>query len=141
MVRSAGAMPRAMHERDTARRCGLAADGPVFGDPVLVKYRLGQGAFRVLVADLYERRCAVTGERTLAVVQATHLRSLAHAGTHRSSTGPLLRPGIHTLVDRGYVTITPDRRFQFGRPLKKDSDDGEEYRKLSGLEIRVPGSV
>jgi putative restriction endonuclease len=38
-------------------------DRPRFGTPVLVNPRLGQGAFRVLVTDSYERRCAVSGER------------------------------------------------------------------------------
>ena len=36
---------------------------PMYGDPVLVRQRLGQGAFRLLVMDTYQRRCAVTKEK------------------------------------------------------------------------------
>jgi putative restriction endonuclease len=39
-----------------------------------VQPRLGQGAFRLLVTDAYQRRCAVTGERTLPVLDAAHIR-------------------------------------------------------------------
>jgi putative restriction endonuclease len=37
--------------------------GPMYGDPTLVRRRLGQGAFRMLVTDSYQRRCAVTREK------------------------------------------------------------------------------
>jgi putative restriction endonuclease len=36
--------------------------------------RLGQGAFRLLVTGTYERRCAVTRERTLPALHAAHVR-------------------------------------------------------------------
>ncbi len=49
-------------------------DRPRYGEPVLVTPRLGQGAFRVLVTDVYRRRCAVTGERTLPALDAAHIR-------------------------------------------------------------------
>ena len=45
-----------------------------FGGPTVVYPRLGQGSFRVLVTDIYDRRCAVTGERTLPVLQAAHIK-------------------------------------------------------------------
>jgi putative restriction endonuclease len=32
-----------------------------YGKPILVQRRLGQGAFRLLVTDAYQRRCAVIG--------------------------------------------------------------------------------
>ena len=45
----------------------------IYGDPVLVRPRLGQGTFRVLVTDNYRRRCAVTGEKALPVLDAAHI--------------------------------------------------------------------
>jgi putative restriction endonuclease len=36
---------------------------PRYGEPALIRPRLGQGAFRVGVTGVYHRRCAVTGER------------------------------------------------------------------------------
>jgi putative restriction endonuclease len=118
-----------------------AADRPVYGEPVLVKQRLGQGSFRVLVTDIYRRRCAVTGERALPVLEAAHIRPVSRQGTHRTSNGLLLRSDIHTLFDQGYVTVSPDRRFRVSGRLKRDFDNGEEYRKLAGKELWTPSAA
>jgi putative restriction endonuclease len=44
-----------------------------YGKGQLVKPRIGQGAFKVLITDAYRRRCAITGERTLPVLEAAHM--------------------------------------------------------------------
>ncbi len=44
-----------------------AAEGVAYGEPILVRPRLGQGAFRVLVTETYQHRCAVTREKALPV--------------------------------------------------------------------------
>jgi len=104
-----------------------------------VRQRLGQGAFRVLVTDVYDRRCAVTGEKALPVLQAAHIRPVSKEGAHRVDNGLLLRSDIHTLFDQGYVTVTPERRFLVSRRLKADFDNGEPYYPLSGQLIWLPG--
>ncbi len=104
-----------------------------------VRQRLGQGAFRVLITDVYERRCAVTGEKALPVLQAAHIRPVTNEGPHRVDNGLLLRADIHALFDQGYVTVTADRRFRVSRRLKEDFDNGEPYYSLSGNRIWVPG--
>jgi putative restriction endonuclease len=71
-----------------------------YGAPVLVTPRLGQGTFRVLVTDAYERRCAVTGERVLPVLEAAHIRPYVEMGPHRVDNGLLLRSDLHTLFDQ-----------------------------------------
>src|SRR5689334_14340616 len=43
-----------------APKLDQTSDVPRFGTPHLVKPRLGQGAFRVVVTDCYKRRCAIT---------------------------------------------------------------------------------
>jgi putative restriction endonuclease len=134
-------MPQEPTLRPVSGRDRALEDQPVYGSPALVKQRLGQGAFRVLVTDLYERRCAVTGERALPVLQAAHIKPISQDGRHRTSNGLLLRSDIHTLFDRGYLTITPDRRFQVSRRLKTDFNNGEEYRKFAGRELWVPAST
>ncbi|HEX3962948.1 MAG TPA: hypothetical protein VHZ03_40990, partial [Trebonia sp.] len=48
--------------------------GPVFGDPRLAPYRLGQQAFKAVVLDAYRRQCAVTGTHIPPVLQAAHVR-------------------------------------------------------------------
>lgn len=42
----------------------FAEEDARYGEPQLIRPRLGQGAFRVLVTDIYNRRCAITQERT-----------------------------------------------------------------------------
>jgi putative restriction endonuclease len=44
--------------------------GPVFGDPRLAPYRLGQQAFQAVVLGAYERKCAITGSKIRPVLQA-----------------------------------------------------------------------
>src|SRR6185436_7824776 len=53
-----------------------------YGKPTIVYPRLGQGTFRVVVTDIYDRRCAVTRERTLPVLEAAHIRPYQKEGPH-----------------------------------------------------------
>lgn len=112
---------------------------PMYGDPVLVRHRLGQGTFRALVTDNYQRRCAVTGEKALPVLDAAHIRPLAEGGRHDLDNGLLLRTDVHRLFDKGYVTVTPDGRFLVSRRLKDDFDNGEPYMPFHDQRIWMPG--
>lgn len=51
----------------------IGEPGRKYGQPLLVTPRLGQSSFRVLVTDAYKRRCAITGENTLAALEAAHI--------------------------------------------------------------------
>jgi putative restriction endonuclease len=110
----------------------------MFGEARLVRPRLGQGSFRVLVTEAYQRRCAVTGGKVLPVLQAAHILPVSEGGAHRLDNGILLRSDLHTLFDRGYVTIRPDFRFQASGLLKDEFDNGDYYRALTGKEIALP---
>lgn len=110
----------------------------VYGPPILVTPRLGQGTFRALVTDTYERRCAVTGEKALPVLDAAHIRPVSEGGRHLVDNGLLLRSDVHRLYDRGYVTVTPDHRFLVSRRLKDDFENGEPYFPYHGQGIWVP---
>ena len=90
-----------------------------FGEPHLIRPRLGQGAFRVLVTDIYQRRCVVTHERTLPALEAAHIRPYGDGGGHEASNGLLLRRDIHSLFDAGYVTVTPDLRFEVSNRIRE----------------------
>ena len=109
-----------------------------YGEPKLVKLRLGQGTFRVLVTDAYRRRCAVTSEKVLPVLHAAHIRSYADGGEHRVDNGLLLRSDLHILFDKGYITVTPDYRVEVSRRLRADFDNGEEYLRWHGGTIALP---
>lgn len=122
----------------TEHRAAEGISGPTHGAPVLVRPRLGQGAFRVMVTDFYGRHCAVTGEKTLPVLQAAHIRPVAQGGLHRVDNGLLLRSDIHTLFDRGYVTVTPNHRFRVSRRLREEWNNGRVYYDLEDHEVSVP---
>ncbi len=117
-----------------------AVAGGRFGSPIVVQPRLGQGTFRVIVTDAYARRCAITGERTLPVLEAAHIKPYSEGGEHRIDNGLLLRSDLHTLFDRGYVTITPDRRLEVSRRLKQDWENGRDYYAMRGRELRPPAN-
>ena len=109
-----------------------------YGKPALVAPRLGQGAFRIVVTDAYERRCAVTGEKVLPVLQAAHIRPFAREGPHRVQNGILLRSDLHTPFDRGYMTVTRELHLEVSRSLHEDFDNGRDYYALHGNLLRVP---
>lgn len=110
----------------------------VYGEPVLIRPRIGQGTFRALVTDHYNRRCAVTAEKALPVLDAAHIRPVGSGGQHRLDNGLLLRADVHRLFDAGYVTVTPEGRFLVSRRLKDDFDNGEPYMPFHGQEIWLP---
>jgi putative restriction endonuclease len=109
-----------------------------YGTPQLIKPRLGQGAFRVLVTDLYQRRCAVTSERTLPALEAAHIRPYGEGGEHAAQNGVLLRRDIHSLFDAGYVTVTPEFRFEVSRRIREEFENGRHYYALHGHRIAIP---
>ena len=115
-------------------------DSPMWGTPALVRRRLGQGSFRVLVTEAYKRRCALTREKALPVLQAAHIRPVTKSGQHRIDNGILLRSDVHTLFDQGYLTVTPDPCVRVSRRLKADFDNGEHYYQLDGSRLWIPHS-
>jgi putative restriction endonuclease len=109
-----------------------------FGEPILVRPRLGQGAFRIVVTDNYQRRCAVSGERTLPALDAAHIRPYAEGGLHEASNGVLLRRDIHKLFDLGYVTISPDMKFEVSKKIREEFENGRHYYEFNGTTIQLP---
>jgi putative restriction endonuclease len=111
---------------------------PRYGDPILTLPRLGQGAFRILVTDAYERRCAITNERTLPALDAAHIIPYSEYNDNSVSNGILLRRDLHALFDKGYVTITPAMAVEVSRKIKEEFENGRDYYRLHGSTIRLP---
>lgn len=112
-----------------------------YGSPMLVRPRLGQGAFRVMVTDAYKRKCAITGERTLPALEAAHIRPFAEGGSHDPQNGLLLRRDIHALFDGGYVTVTPDMKFHVSRRIKEEFENGRHYYAMDNQPVALPSST
>jgi putative restriction endonuclease len=109
------------------------------GPPMTIQPRLGQGSFRVMVTDAYHRRCAVTRERTLPALEAAHIKPFKDEGPNRVDNGLLLRSDIHRLFDSGYVTLTPNYRFEVSRRIKEEYENGRDYYAFNGRQIELPG--
>lgn len=128
----------AVQERLSSNPAGASPALARFGEPTLIRPRLGQGAFRVLVTDIYHRRCAITGERTLPALEAAHIRPYAEGGSHEARNGLLMRRDIHSLFDAGYVTVTPSHHFEVSRRIREEFDNGRHYYDLHGRFIESP---
>jgi len=113
----------------------VAEESARYGNQYLVRPRLGQGGFRVLVTEAYQRRCAVTGERVLPVLEAAHIRPYRESGPHRVDNGILLRADLHALFDQGYITVTPDMHVEVSHRIHDDFDNGKEYLAMHGRRL------
>lgn len=115
--------------------------GPIFSDPVLARRRLGQGAFKALVLDSYQRRCAITGHRIAPTLEAAHIRPVSKGGEHRLDNGLLLRSDVHTMFDRGYLSVDPRHRLRVSSQLREEFGNGEEFYQRAGELIILPQRV
>jgi putative restriction endonuclease len=109
-----------------------------YADPVLIRPRLGQGAFRAAVTDAYSRACAVTQEHSLPALEAAHIRSFHAAGPHDVRNGILLRSDLHRLFDKGYITIDTDLRLVVSERLREDYRNGKSYYPHHGKAMVLP---
>lgn len=108
-----------------------------YGKEQIIKPRIGQGAFKVLITDAYQRRCAITGEKTLPVLQAAHIKPYSLDGPHAINNGMLLRQDFHTLFDRGYLTIDKNLTVEVSHRIKEDFGNGREYYAYHGSRLIV----
>lgn len=110
---------------------------PAYGNSILTKVRLGQGAFRVLVTDAYSRRCSISGEKTLPVLEAAHIMPYAESGPHAIANGLLLRSDMHKLFDGGYLTITNKLKVEVSSRIKVEFENGKEYYQYHGKDLLI----
>jgi putative restriction endonuclease len=134
---------KSLWERVRARLGGMPGylpgtrieDSARYGTPTLVKPRLGQGSFRVMVTDAYGRACAITEEHTLPALETAHIKPYGDSGPHAVYNGLLLRSDVHRLFDRGYITVTPDYRIEVGGRLKEEFKNGRYYYPFHGHKL------
>lgn len=115
----------------------VPSQATLFGAPRTIQPRLGQGAFRLSVLDAYGKRCAVTGERVVPVLEAAHIKPYASDGPHRVSNGLALRADIHRLFDLGYVTVDKNLKFRVSNLLEEEYANGKDYYRYQGALLMV----
>ncbi len=109
--------------------------GPVFGNEYLRQSRLGQGAFRAMVTEYYDRKCCITGESTLPVLEAAHIRPVAKDGDNKLVNGLLMRSDMHILYDKGLLGVTPDHKIQVSSQIREQYHNGVVYYSHHGKEL------
>ena len=112
-----------------------------YGEAYLTRARLGQGTFRVLVTEAYQRQCAITGEHTLPVLEAAHIKPFSKQGPNSTQNGLLLRSDFHKLFDLGLVTVTPELRVEISPRIREEWFNGKAYYRLHGNSLAaIPGN-
>ena len=98
-----------------------------------------QGSFRLLIADSYQCRCTMTGERTLPALEAAHIHRYSRGGDHSLSNGLLLRSDLHKLFDLGYLSIEPNTlKIRVSSKIREEFENGRDYYRLDGQKLRQP---
>jgi hypothetical protein len=96
--------------------------------------RQGQATFRNALLSVYANRCAITGSRSLWVLEAAHITPYRGTRTNTLANGLLLRADVHTLFDLGLISVDPDTlQIKVSSQLNKS-----EYSKLHGKKLSQP---
>ena len=83
----------------------------------------------------------MTGEHSLPVLEAAHIRPFALSGPHETRNGLLLRSDLHKPCDHGYVAVTPDYRVEVSKRLREEYQNGKSYYPLHGSQLILPSQV
>ncbi len=116
---------------------GVQQERAKYGAEFLMKPRIGQGAFRLTVTEAYRKRCALTGESTLPVLEAAHIVPYADDGMHDIRNGLLLRADFHKLFDAGLVSVAPDLTIQISPRIREAWLNGKVYYRLHNQPLAV----
>lgn len=117
----------------------LALEPAVSYRTALRQVRPDQRAFQTIVTQAYDSKCAISGEKTVPVLEAAHIKPYAEAGPSIVSNGLLLRSDLHRLFDRHYLTINADSlRVQVSKRIKEEFSNGVAYYQYDGQKLRLP---
>jgi putative restriction endonuclease len=72
------------------------------------------------------------------VLEAAHTRPYSQLGPRAVDKGLLLRSDLHTLFDRGYVTVTPDLTVRIRGRIREEFENGRDYYALDRQQLISP---
>ena len=115
---------------------------PAAAEPAPPEY-VRDPAFRRVVTQAYDYRCAATGLRILlpggeAMVEAAHLHPFAEAGDDDPRNGIALTPDMHWAMDRHLIAPGPDLRWHVSARLDRRIPDLRALCDLEGRELLLP---
>lgn len=74
---------------------------------IMTLSRPGQARFRESILHAFGGKCILTGNDMPTVLEAAHIRPVAHHGNDANANGLCLRSDIHQLFDSGHLRINP----------------------------------
>jgi hypothetical protein len=83
------------------------------------KIKRSQQAFKNRLRRLKVNTCEISGEQTLAVLDAAHVLDVEQGGPDLPNNGLLLRADLHRLFDAGYFSILTTGKLRLHRALPK----------------------
>jgi len=100
-------------------------------------------AFRRVVTQMYDYRCAATGVRLLlpngeALVEAAHIHPFHEAGDDDPRNGLALTPDMHWAFDRNLIALGPDLKWHVSRVLDARVRDFSSFVALEGKPLLGP---
>ena len=85
----------------------------------------------LLLTDDRTGKTSVAAQLAMSLERATDSPILLIDGDTRD-------PDLHTLFDRGYVTVAPEGTFLVSRRIREDFENGRDYYALDGRQIAAP---
>jgi len=103
-------------------------------------------AFRRVVTQIYDYRCAATGVRLLlpsgeAMVQAAHIHPFSEAADDDPRNGLALTPNIHWAMDKNLIAPGPDRLWHVSKVLDRRIADFSMLCSLEGMPLFLPAEL
>ena len=103
-------------------------------------------AFRRVVTQMYDYRCAATGVRILlasgeAMVEAAHIHPFGEAGDDDPRNGLALSPNMHWAMDRNLIAPGPDFKWYVSSMLDSRVPDFAGLLSLQGKPLLLPSEA
>jgi putative restriction endonuclease len=100
-------------------------------------------AFRRVVVQVYDYRCAATGLRLLldsgeAMVEAAHIHPFSEAGDDDPRNGLALTPNMHWAMDKNLIAPGPDYVWHVSRAIDARIADYQPLFALEGQPLLQP---
>ena len=120
-------------------RSGLVTQSSEVTRPAYVR----NPAFRRVVTQLYDYRCAATGVRFVlpggeALVEAAHIHPFHEAGDDDPRNGLALTPNMHWAMDKNLISPGPDLRWHVSSAVDARVPDFAMLSELGGKTIFLP---
>jgi putative restriction endonuclease len=100
-------------------------------------------AFRRLVIEAYDFRCAANGWRIIlpdysVLVEAAHIIPFSETADDRPQNGIALTPTFHTALDRNLIAPGPDMKWHVSRELDDRLPDNGPILEINGRGLILP---